>query len=168
MNQPKTPLALFVLVISLFLDPAVQAQAEKLGAIKFTSPKGFIKRERDDAIVFSRVDRRGGYFCFITLYAAGGSEGSAKKDFAREWAKSVVKPWDAETAPETQTELISGWMLTSGETNIYVTGNRAVAYLTVISGFGKSVSLLGILNDNSCRETLQEFAEALDIDKARN
>ncbi|MFL6469027.1 MAG: hypothetical protein ACJ72Z_13800 [Pyrinomonadaceae bacterium] len=167
MKHPKTPIAILILAFSLFSIAPALAQTEKLGPIKFTSPRGFEKRELKDAVVFSRVDRWAGRFCYITLHAAGSSEGSAKKDFAKEWAETVVKPWGALTTPETETELIKGWMLTSGEGEIYVTGNRAIAYLTVLTGYGKSIGLLGILNDNTCRNSIQSVAEGLDIEKAK-
>jgi hypothetical protein len=44
-------------------------------------------------------------------------------------------------------------------------GNKAFALLTVISGFGKTVSVLGVFNDNSYLTPLQTFVEKIDIDK---
>ena len=40
------------------------------------------------------------------------------------------------------------------------------AFLTVISGFGKTVSVLGVLNDDSYLAPLTAFVEQMVIDKA--
>lgn len=161
----RTMLAIFVLVVSLIAVPATPAQTENFGPIKYAPPKGFVKRAKDQSITFSSVDRRTRRFCFITLYAVSAGAGSARKDFAKEWTERVVKPWDAAENPETQTEPLNGWLVTTGNTEIYLSGNKAFASLTVFSGYGKSISVLGIYNDNTYLASLQSFTEGLEIDK---
>lgn len=165
MNQPKTPLAIIVLALCLFSALAICGQTESLGPIKYTPPKGFQKNAKDHAVVFSDLNPAEGGFCFITLYAAGVSEGTPQKDFVRAWNERVVKPWGGEANPKTNTEPDNGWTVIAGGTQIDFSGKKAFAFLTVVSGFGKSVSLLGILNDNSYLVPLQAFAEGLEIDK---
>ncbi len=141
------------------------AQTESLGPIKYTPPKGYVKSAKDHAIVFSDLNPAEGGFCFITLYAAGVSEGSPQKDFATAWKTRVVEPWSGEANPKTVTEPDNGWTAIAGGTQIEFQGGKAFAFLTVVSGFGKTVSILGILNDNSYLAPLQAFVEKIDIDK---
>jgi len=166
MKRPSAKQIIVLLALFFFLIPLAAAQTERFGPIKYEAPKGFVKRAKDQSITFSSVDRRTRRFCFITLYAVTAGAGSARKDFAREWTERVVKPWDAAENPETQTEPLSGWLATTGESEIYLSGNKAFASLTVFTGYGKSISLLGIFNDNAYDAVLQAFTEGIEIDRA--
>ncbi len=141
------------------------AQTETLGDISYTAPKGWTKTAKEHAVVFSDLNPAEGQFAFITLYATGVSEGSPQKDFAREWKTRVVEPWGGESTPKTVTEPDNGWTAVAGGSQIDFNGNKAFAFLTVISGFGKSVTLLGILKNESYLPPLQAFAEGMKIDK---
>jgi hypothetical protein len=150
---------------AVLLSQTVFAQTEKLGAIQYAAPAGFTKSAKDHAVVFSKLDQASEKFCFITLYAAGPSTGNPQTDFANEWKLRVIDPWKGETSPKTETVPDSGWTATAGGSLIDFQGNKAFAFLTVISGFGKSVSVLAVLNDESYLPSFQAFVERMDIDK---
>lgn len=152
-------------VATLIFAATTFAQTERLGDVTYTPPKGYTKNAKDHAVVFSDINPAESQFCFITLYAASASEGSPQKDFAREWKLRVVDPWGGEANPKTETVPDNGWTGIAGGGPINFQGNKAFAFLTVISGFGKTVSVLGILNDNSYLGPLQAFVEKMDIDK---
>ncbi len=57
-------------------------------------------------------------------------------------------------------------MVITGGAPIDFNGNKAIALLTVVSGFGETVSVMGIFNDKSYLVPLQAFFEKMDIDKA--
>lgn len=160
--------SIFVLVTFasvLFCSTQSAGQTETLGDITYSAPKGWTKSAKDHAVVFSEVDQKAGNFCIITLYTASASEGTPQKDFAREWKTRVVDPWGGEANPKTVTEPDNGWTAIAAGAQIDFQGNRAFAFLTVVSGFGKTVSILGILNDDSYLPPLQAFVEKIDIDK---
>jgi hypothetical protein len=144
---------------------SVFSQTEKLGDIKYTPPKGWTKTAKDHAVVFSDLNPAEKEFGFITLYTASPSEGSPQKDFAREWKAKVVEPWGGEANPKTVTEPDNGWTAIAGGGQINFNGNKAFAFLTVVSGFGKAVSILGIMNADAYLAPLQAFAEGISIDK---
>lgn len=144
---------------------AAAAQSEKLGEIKYAPPKGFVKNAKDHAVVFSDINPAESKFCFITLYAVVPSEGTPQKDFAREWKTRVVEPWGGEANPKTVAEPDNGWTAIAGGSPIDFQGNKAFAFLTVTTGFGKTISVLGVLNDDYYLPALQAFVEKLDIDK---
>jgi hypothetical protein len=166
MNTRKIRSRAFVgLLASLLVSQAVVAQTEQLGLVQYTAPKGWTKSAKEHAVVFSDVNQAAGRFCFITLYSAGPSTGDPKSDFAREWQARVVQPWGAEPNPKTDTVPDNGWTAVAGGAPIDFSGNRAFALLTVISGFGRTVSVLGVLNDDSYLAPLQSFVEQMVIDK---
>jgi|SRR5215213_3725084 len=154
------------LAVSLFVARAVAAQTEKLGLVQYTPPQGWAKSAKEHAVVFSDINQATGRFCFITLYTAGPSTGDPKSDFAREWNARVVQPWGAEANPKIEAVPDKGWTAVAAAAPIVFSGNKAFALLTVVSGFGKTVSVLGVLNDDSYLAPLQAFVEKLDIDEA--
>jgi hypothetical protein len=165
---PYARLASLVLVASivcLFNSQLVVGQTEKLGDIKFTAPRGWTKSAQENAVTFSEIDQKAGKFCIITLYAATSSTGNPQADFAREWNNLVVKKFGAEPNPKTGATQDDGWIATGGGAPIDLQGTKAFAFLTVASGFGKTVSILALLNDDAYLVALQSFVEGMDIDK---
>lgn len=156
----------FAGLTSFLLTPqSIPGQTEKLGAVTYSPVKGWTKSAKEHAVVFSEVNQATGKFCFITIYRETSSAGSPQKDFASEWDLRAVKPFGAEADPKTVTEPDNGWTAIAGGSQIDFNGNKAFAFLTVLSGFGKTVSVLGILNDESYLPQLQAFVEAMDVDK---
>lgn len=153
------------LLFFLLIPPSAICQTENLGVIKYAPVKGWTKTAKEHAVVFSAVDQTKGIFCFITLYAAAVSDSTPQKDFAREWKSRVVQPWNADANPKTEIEKVGGWTAVAGGGQIDFQGNKAFAFLSVLSGFGKTVSVLAILNDNSYLPPFQAFVESLDVDK---
>lgn len=160
------PSRLFIVsILCLLAQQIVFSQAEKLGAVSYTAPKGWARSAKENIVTFSEIDKAKGNFCFITLYGATPSAGNPQADFAREWNDLVVKPFGGEKAPKTEAVPDDGWTGVAGGGPIEFQGTKAFALLTVISGFGRTVSILGILNDDSFLPQLQAFVEGMDLDK---
>ncbi len=157
----------FIIVATAVIGvQSVPAQSEKLGAVSYMSPSGFTKSAQEKhVVIFSQMDQAKGSFCFITLYAAAPSSGNPQTDFASEWKTRVVEPWKGEANPKAETVPDNGWTAVAGGSKVEFQGTQAFAFLTVISGFGKTVSVLGVLNDDSCLAPLQAFVETLNIDR---
>jgi hypothetical protein len=167
MKEPKTlSIVIICLSLCLFAPLSVLAQTERLGVVRYTPPKGWTKTQKENVVTFSEINQASRRFCFITLYGATPSVGTPQKDFAKEWNNLVVTPWSAEPNPKTETQTVDGWTAIAGGTAIDFQGNKAFAFLSVLSGFGKTVSVLGILNDDSYLIPLQAFVEKMDIDKS--
>lgn len=166
MKTSKALLSLFIgTALCVLASQAVVAQTEKLGAIKYTPPKGWAKAAKDHAVVFSEINQPKGNFCFITLYPEAPSVGTPQQDFVKEWKSRVVEPWGGDANPKTETEKVDGWTAMAGGGQIDFQGNKAFAFLNVLSGFGKTVSVLAILNDDSYLPPFQAFVESMDVDK---
>jgi hypothetical protein len=165
LNHPKLML-LVLTAFCLLSTQAVFCQTQKLGIVKYTSPKGMSKTPNENVVAFSEFDQASGKFCIITLYGATPGTGNATSDFAREWNNLVLKSFTtAEKHPSTQTSSEDGWTAIGGGAEVDGSVGKAVAFLTVISGFGQTVSILGVFNDQSHAAKLDAFISAVEMDK---
>lgn len=164
MNKILSILGSFIVCLSF--SHAVVAQKESLGAVKYTPPKGWTKTEKENVVTFSEINQAAGTFCLITLYGATASSGSPQTDFTGAWNNHVVKPWGAEANPETATENAEGWTMIGAGSGIDFQGNKALAFLNVVSGFGKVVSVLTILNADSYLPQMRALMGGMEVDKS--
>ena len=167
MKASKIILGFFVAqIICSFVPQTAFSQAEKLGIVQYTPPRGWTKTLKDDVVAFSNLNQTTGGFCIITVYGATAGGGNPQDDFAKEWEKRVVNPLQAEANPKTETQLADGWTVIAGGAAVEFQGSKAVAFLTVFSGFGKTVSILGVLNDEAYMTQLAAFASSIKLDQA--
>ena len=153
-------------IVCLFISQPVVAQKESLGAVKYTPPKGWTKTLKGNVVTFSEINEGAEVFCLITLYGATASTGTPEGDFAGAWNNLVVKPWGAAANPETATEKAEGWTVIGGGSPVNFQGNKALAFLNVVSGFSKAVSVLTILNSDLYLPQMRAFMESMEVDKS--
>jgi hypothetical protein len=159
-------LGLFVTLSFCLLAPqTVFTQTEKLGAVAYSPVKGWKKTAKENIVTFSEIDTAAGKFCTITLYGATPGTGKAESDFAREWNNLVVKPFGGGASPKTETEIIGDWTAIGGGAAVDFSGTPAIAFLTVLSREGSTVSILGVFNDESYLTKLVAFNSSIEIDK---
>ena len=136
---------LIVPILFAVISQTVFGQTEKLGIVQYTPPKGMNKLPKENVVVFSELNQTTGMYCIITLYGATPGTGNPQSDFKREWNNLVVKTMKAETNPKTDEQKGDGWTAISGGSEVESEVGKAVGFLTVISGFGKAVSVLAVL-----------------------
>lgn len=158
-------LSLLVLLVCLFIPQAVFCQTEKLGTVSYTPPPGWKKSPSENIVTFSQLNEAG-RFCTITLYGATPGTGNPQSDFAREWNNLVVKPFQGEANPKTETEAAHGWTAIAGGAGVDFQGARALALLTVFSRGRTTVSVLGIFNDEAYANQLTAFVGGLSMEEA--
>lgn len=158
--------ALAVGVIFVVTPAIIFAQTEKFDIIQFTPPKGWERTPRDRAVVFTDANKTTGKFCILTVYASSPASDSSAKDFADQWNELVVKKFNAQPGPKTETRASGdGWQATVGGSQIKTDGLQAIVILSVFSGFGKSVSVLSLFNDQSYLAVIDAFGEGIKLDK---
>lgn len=161
-------LALCILAaIFLCIPQTAVAQSEKLGIVTYTPPLGWNKTQtQPNVIAFSIRNQTTGAFCIITLYGATPGTGNPQSDFARDWNKLVVQTMNAEANPQTASEEAGdGWTGIGGGGAVELGGTKGIAFLTVISGFGKAISVLGVTNDQAYVPQFQTFITGIEMDK---
>jgi hypothetical protein len=167
MKASKIILGFFVApIICLCLPQMAFSQAEKLGIVQYTAPKGWTKTPKDNVVAFSLLNQTTGGFCIITVYGATPGDGNPQNDFTKEWNNLVVKPLQAEANPKTETQLADGWTVIAGGASVVIQGSKSVAFLTVFSGYRKTVSVLGVFNDEAYMTHLAAFVSSIEMDKA--
>jgi hypothetical protein len=163
----KFSLGLLVLtIVGLFIPQTVLSQTEKLGMVSYTPPKGWKKSPSENIVTFSQLNETTGRFCTITLYGATAGTGNPQSDFAREWNNLVVKPFQGDANPKTETEAAEGWTAIAGGAAVDFQGAKALALLTVFSRGQITVSVLGIFNDEAYSNHLTAFVTGMNMDKA--
>lgn len=150
----------------VFMPPSVFCQAEKLGIVRYIPPKGMTKTLKENVVLFSELDQGTGKYCIISVYGASPGTGNAQSDFAREWNNLVVKTLDkAEASPKTDVSNADGWTVIAAGSSVESGAGKALAFLTVISGQGKTVSILAVFNDPVYVKQVDAFIGGIDLDK---
>ncbi len=155
-----------LLLLSLTAQ-TVFSQTEKLGIVQYTPVNGWTKTPKPNIVQFSEINPTTGKFGSITLYDATPGTGNPQSDFAREWKNLVIETFKAEANPKTETASAEGWTIIRGGSEVGAENGKAVALLTVISGFGKTVSVLGVFNDPVYVKKVDAFISAIEMDKNR-
>lgn len=122
------------------------------------------KTLKENVVAFSELNKTGTY-CIITLYGATPGTGNPTSDFTREWNNLVVKTMKAEASPQTETTAADGWTAIAGGAEVESEAGKAAGFLTVISGFGKTVSILAVFNDPAYVKQVDAFISAIEMDK---
>lgn len=162
----KLSFSLFVLTAFGLLAPqTLFCQAEKLGIVKYTSPKGMTKLPKENVVSFSELNQQTGKYCIITLYGATPGTGNAESDFKREWNNLVVKMMKVEANPTTDTSTADGWTILAGGSAVESEMGKSVAFLTVVSREVTTVSILAVFNDPAYVKQVDTFISAIAMDK---
>jgi hypothetical protein len=159
------------LVLSVFMASfSIQAfsQIEKFDIATYTLPKDFKKDAKPGVVNYINTNSAKGTFCVITLYASAASSGDAQKDFNNVWNELVVTPYKAEANPKTETQKTAdGWEAVTGANAVKVDGNDVYIILTVITGFGKTMSVRSSLNDLAYTAQIDALMETIELDKTK-
>jgi uncharacterized protein (DUF1330 family) len=140
-------------------------QTEKLGTVRYSPPKNWTKTAKENVVAFSLLDKTSGKFCIITLYGATKGTGTPQGDFAREWNELVMKPLGARANPKTETAMDDGWTAIAGGGAVDIEGGKGIALLSVFSGFGQTVSVLGVFNDEAYLPQFSAFVSGIQREK---
>ena len=153
------------LTLSLFIPQTVFCQKEKLGIVKYTPPKGWTKDAEENMVTFSEANETTGKFCVIVLHGAIASTGNPNKDFAGVWS-GVAKEFKTAANPRRLPPVSGGgWTRIAGGLKIKHKGRNTTIILTVFSGFGKTVSVLALSDDQFYRAQIEAFIEGVSVDE---
>lgn len=163
-KQIKTGIQLFLcLLISIHVFP----QSETFDIITYTPPKDWKKEAKPGVVNYTNVNTTTGVFCVIAMYASRTSAGDVQKDFDNQWKELAVTPFKAEANPQKETQTADGWEIVSASANVKLDETDISITLTVISGFGKTVSIRASMNDQSYAAELNTLFESMELDKTK-
>jgi len=154
-------------VLCLLLPQPVFCQTETFDIIQYTPPKGWTRSLKEGVTIYSDVNKSSNAFCILTVYASTVSLGSPQRDFSNKWDELIVRSFKAEPSPKTETQAVDGWTSVAGGSQIEPDGIKSIVILTVLSGYGKVVSVYAVLNDQAYLPHLDAFMKSIKLDKTR-
>lgn len=140
------------------------AQTQKFDVMTFTPPKGWTAGQNGQAKTFTTIDKANGKFCIMMLYPSVTNHGTPSQDFTYVWKTLVQDSFNAGTNPEKETTQVDAFTMIQGGELIDYEGTKALALLTTVSGKGRVISLLSIMNDAKYSPDVQNFLGGMDID----
>ena len=167
MKASRLTVTLFVAGLFLFSAQTVFCQSEKVDIIEYTPPKGWTKTPKDGLMVFSDSDKNTGGFCLLTVYPSTASVGSPQTDFVNTWNEKVVKAFNADANPKTEIQTQDGWTSVSAAAQIESNGITSAVMMTVISGYGRTASILAILSNQEYLPQIDAFMSGIRMDKTK-
>jgi hypothetical protein len=153
----------FILAVFILATATTFAQTQKFDVMTYTPPKGWTAAQNGSAKTFTTVDKAAGTFCVMMLHPSITNHGTPTQDFAYVWKTLVQDTFNAGGNPEKQTAEADGFTMISGGELIDYEGTKALALLTTLSGNGKVISLLSIMNDATYSDNVQSFLAGMDI-----
>jgi hypothetical protein len=156
----------FLVLATILLLHQAFAQTETFDIATYSPPAGFTKTTRQGVITYTDLDTAAGKFCVISIYASVAGTGDAAKDFKKEWKELVVTPYKADANPQTETESTEeGWKAVTAAAAIKEGDIDCYLILTVLSGFGKSISIRCAMNDPSYATQVDALFKTMELDK---
>jgi hypothetical protein len=169
--SPVKKRKILTLVLSVFMvSISIQAfsQTETFDIATYTPPEDWKKDTKSGVINYTNVNTATGGFCVIAIYASTVSTGDAQKDFKKDWKDLVVTPYKAIANPQTETQTTDdGWKIVTAAAPVKSDGTDVYILLTVVSGFGETMSIRSSFNDQSYTVQLDALFETMELDKTK-
>jgi hypothetical protein len=158
---------LFSLICLLFFSVSSLAQvSETFDITTFRSPASWHRQASQSSVQLSTEDKSTGGYCLITLFKSLPGTANSKENYDAAWQTVVKGTVNIASAPQMsgpQTE--KGWEVQSGFAPFENDGNKGIAMLVTISGFGKMVNVLILTNTQAYEKDITAFLESVDLKK---
>lgn len=158
---------LFVTICLLTFSIGSFAQtSETFDIATFQPPKSWQRQPSQNAIQFSTEDKAGGTYCQITLFKSLPGTNNSRENFDATWQMVVKQMVHVSTTPQMATAVNEdGWEAQSGVAPFENDGNKGIAMLVTISGFGRMVNVLVLTNTQAHEQETSAFLESLNLKK---
>lgn len=155
-------IALLPLLISLTATSFAQKQTYDL--VTFNSPKGWTKEEKQNLIMYTRVDKKNKTWCQIGVYKSTASKGSIEADLQSEWNEMAVKQFSiTDTMQATETQEADGWKIKTGSGKFTFNNQPAAVLLTTFSGYNRCTSIMATTNSQRYLENIESFVGGINL-----
>ena len=153
----------------LLISIKLFSQSETFDIATYTPPADWKKDAQSGVVNFTHVNKTTGKFCVLTIYASRAGSGNAQMDFNNEWKDLAVIPYSADPNPKSETQATAeGWKVVSAAATAKLDGIDLYVLLTVVSGFGQSMSIRASLNDLSYTSQIDAFLTSVTLDKTKS
>ena len=153
-------------LFALLLFTQAMAQTETFDIATYTPPTDWVKEAKGNTINYKMVNNANSTFCVITIFESTASNADASKNFAVAWKQLVATKFKTTANPESETQTTDdGWKVLTAAAPIKQDGLNVIMMLTVVSGFGKTMSIRTATNDASYTTQLDALFETMEFDK---
>ena len=167
MEKRSFRFVIFLLLLTLIVPKNdLFAQTEKFDIATFPALKNWNKDTNEGLVTYSTINSSTRTFCNFTLYASSASSGEPGIDFIKSWQKLVSEPFQTDKTPANRSEeSMDGWKTITGVSQAEKDGMGFYIFLTVFSGYGRSLSIISQMNDQSYIATIDNLLRAMKLDK---
>jgi hypothetical protein len=156
-------------IVWILISVQAFSQTETFDIVTYTPPKDWKKEANPGVVSYMNVNTTTRGFCVIAMFASKTGTGDTQKDFTREWNDLVTTPFKPEENPKPETQSTAeGWDIVAAAVPAKVDGADVYIFLTVISGFGKTISIRSSLNDEAYLPEMTAFLESIELDKTKS
>jgi hypothetical protein len=142
------------------------ATSETFDIATFQPPKGWEKNTFPEKVRFSTEDKAGGTYCRIILLKSLPGPGNSRENFDTSWKTLIKEAGDIATAPQMfPSNNQKDWALEGGFAPFEMSGQKAVALLYTISGYGKMVNVMILTNGQAYEASITAFVESISLKK---
>jgi hypothetical protein len=157
-----------LLIIFSIYNMSLFAQQQTYDLIVYTPPpkSDWSKEEKQNVIVYSKVDNKNKTWCQLGVYKSTSSKGSIEEDLKSEWNELCVKFFKLTGTMQTsKTYEGEGWKIKSATGKFSYDNQEPTVVLTTFSGYNRCVSIVGTTNNQAFLETIEHFADNVDLKK---
>jgi len=140
--------------------------SETFDIATYQPPRDWKKEPSQDSVQFSIEDKASGAYCLITLVKSLPGPGNSKENFDASWKTLVKESVTVSVAlqmfPSNNSE---DWALEGGFAPFEKGGEKGVALLYTISGYGKMVNVMVFTNSQAYEKNITAFVESITLKK---
>jgi hypothetical protein len=151
--------ALLLLCIGSFAQTS-----ESFDIATFQPPKGWTKEAGHNSLQVATADKADGTYCLVSLFKAIPALASPDENFKASWntivKEAVAVNENAQMIPAANKE---DWKAVGGYSPFEKDGEKGVAVLVNISGYGKMVNVLILTNTQKYEPAMTAFLESISL-----
>ncbi|MCO6512060.1 MAG: hypothetical protein J5I65_14845 [Aridibacter famidurans] len=141
----------------------VAQNTEKFDIVSYKPPSGWQKEVQTHAVQYGAENSDGG-ICIITMFKPVPGGDNPRENFNASWEAIVKEAVTVEGAPQMEPATIkNGWTAETGIAIYENDGKKGAVMLVSISGGGKLVNILVLMNSESFQQSVAEFLGSIDL-----
>src|SRR4249919_2969691 len=157
---------IFKVFLFLVIGSTASAQSkETFDLVTYAAPKGWKKKIKPNTSTSYTIrNQQKKTYCQINIMLSVNSKGGIKEDFESEWQGLIVQPYKVTDTPQiTEPTSDSGWTVQAGMAQFKFNNENALAMLTTMSGYNKTVSIVTVTNSQDYVQSIQSFLESVEM-----
>lgn len=160
------PIFFLIVCIFSFSISTFAQTTETFDLATFQPPIGWNKQAVKDSIQFSIEEKASGAYCLITLLKSLPGPGNSKENFHTSWQTLVKGAVNVSAAPQMfPSNNPEDWAIEGGFAPFEKEGEKGVALLYTISGYGKMVNVMILTNTQAYESNITAFVESMSLKK---